>query len=185
MIERQLQNPETEKNVSEKMEFSFLLIKPNATKMGLVGVLRQELIEAGFNIVAEQEVKILRSAAEIIYGSLGEKKEPVIEHITTGESYVFMVYGLGVIRNLREFQGHTAWKDRPAKGLRGRYAVDYVQNSFHCPDSHRESVVELEYVFTELKEKMLKSQLANEVFEFLTDTEAIENGEKYLSAYAV
>jgi nucleoside-diphosphate kinase len=169
----------------EKMEFSFLLVKPNATKVGLTGILRQELIEAGFDIVGEQQIRISRYAAETFYSSLGEKKEPVIEHITSGDSYVFMVYGSGVIKRLREFQGHTEWKDRPAKGLRGKYAVDHIQNSVHCPDSHQEAVTELEIVFTDLKEKMLKSQLADEIYEFLNDSEAIEKGERYLSAYAV
>lgn len=176
---------EIQGNSPERMEFSFLLVKPNATNVGLVGILRQELVEAGFDIVAEQEIRISRYAAEILYSSLGEKKEPVIEHITSGDSYVFMVYGPGVIKRLREFQGYTAWKERPAKGLRGKYAVNHVRNSVHCPDSHRESVVELDCVFTDLREKVLKSQLADEIFEFLTDKEAIEHGERYLSAYAV
>src|SRR3990170_1664423 len=174
---------EAEKNAPEKMEFSFLLVKPNATKVGLVGVLRQELIEAGFDIVEDQKIRISRHAAEVFYSSLGEKKEPVIEHITSGDSHVFMVHGLGAIKKLREFQGHTTWKDRQARGLRGKYAIDHIQNSVHCPDSHKEAALELEEVFTELNEKMLKSQLADEVVEFLSDTEAIEKGERYLSAY--
>ena len=176
---------EGKKVTPEKMEFSFLVVKPNATRAGLVGVLRQELIGAEFCIVAEQKVGISRYAAEVFYNHLGKKRGPVIEHITSGDSYVFLIYGLGVIRKLRELQGHTEWKDRPAKGLRGKYAVDHIQNSVHCPDSYKESVIGFEQVFADLKEKMLKSQLADELFEFLTDKEALENGERYISAYAV
>ncbi len=185
MKERQLQNTNIENNIPKKMEFSFLLVKPNAAKVGLVGVIRQELIEAGFDIVAEQGIRISRYGANLFYSSLGEKKEPVIDHITSGDSYVFMVYGDGAVKKLREFQGHTAWKDRPVKGIRRKYAFDHIQNSVHCPDSHRESVAELEHVFTDLKDKMLESQLADEVFEFLTDREAIKKGERYLSTYAI
>lgn len=184
MKEDQLaQNNEPESN--PKMEFSFLLVKPNAVKVGLVGRIRQELIEEGFNIVLEQNIRISRYGAELFYSSLGDKKEPVIEHITSGDSHVFMVFGLDVIQKMRELQGHTAWKDRLATGLRGKYAVDHIQNSVHCPDSHREAVVELEQVFTELKDIILRSQLADEVYGFLTDNYSIENGKKYLSAYAV
>ncbi len=176
---------EIKEKAPEELEFSFMLVKPNATKVGLVGVIRQELIEAGFDIVEEQQLRISRYAAEVFYSSLGEKKEPVIEHITSGDSHVFMIFGPNVIKKLREFQGHTAWKDRPAKGLRGKYAFDHIQNSVHCPDSHKEAAVELEEVFTDLKDKMLKSQLADEIVEFLSDTEAIEKGERYLSTYAI
>jgi|SRR5581483_4261671 len=178
-------NTRPESAQQERMEFSFLLIKPNAVKTGMTGILRQELIEAGFDIVTEQSTRISRYGAEVFYSSLGEKKEPVIEHIVSGDSHVFVVYGLGTIKRLRDLQGHTAWKDRPAKGLRGKYAFDHIQNSVHCPDSYRESVVELNEVFSDIRDKMLKSQLADEVVEFLNNTEAIENGEKYLSTYAI
>lgn len=168
-----------------KKEFSLLLIKPNAVKVGLIGVIRQELIEAGFDIVIEKEARLSSFEGELLYRGLGAKKAPVIEHIISGNSHVFLVYGEEVIKRLRELIGCTAGKDRPAKGLRGRYAFDPVQNSAHSADSHREVVEELNYVFTDIKEAILRSQLAEELHSFLTDQQSIIKGERYPNQYAV
>lgn len=170
---------------NEPLEFSFLLVKPNAVKTGLTGTIRQELVKAGFDIVNEKDLRINRFGGEVLYHSLGNKKGPVVDHIVSGESHVFVVVGLDAIRKLRELQGNTEWKDRPAKGLRGKYATDHIQNSVHCPDSYKEAVDEFNLVFPNIRDEMLKTQLADELHGFLNNQEAIDKSKRYLSAYAV
>lgn len=176
---------ENKEEEAELFEFSFLLVKPNAVKTGLTGVIKQELIKAGLDLITEKDVRIGRYGAEIFYNSLGDKKEDVIQHIISGSSHVFVVCGYGTIGKLRELQGQTAWKNRPAKGLRGKYAFDHIQNSIHCPDSYKEAVDEFNLVFPDIRDELMKSQLKNELTKFLSNEEAIKKGKKHLSTYAV
>lgn len=165
-------------------EFSTLLVKPNAVKLGLIGILRQELIESGYDIVAEEVVEVKRNKAVRMYEHLGEKRGPVIDHIVSGPSYVFVVYGLDVIHSLRDLAGSTAWKERPAKGLRGKYAQDFIQNSVHTPDSHKESVEHLRLLVPRVVQELLRTQLADDLYAFLTDEEGIKNGKRFVNQYA-
>jgi len=170
-------------NNEARPEFSTLLVKPNAVKLGLVGLLRQELIESGYNIVAEDAVEVKRGEAVRMYGHLSKKGESVIDHIVSGPSYAFVVYGLGVIHSLRDLAGCTAWKERPAKGLRGKYAQDFIQNSVHTPDSHKESVEHLQSLVPRVVQELLRTQLADDLYIFLTDEEGIKNGKRLVSQY--
>lgn len=159
-----------------KPEFSILLVKPNAVKLGLVGLLRQELIESGYEIVAEDTVKIEKDKAIKMYEHLREKGIPVIDHIVSGPSYAFVVYGHDVVHSLRDLAGSTAWKDREARGLRGKYAQDYIQNSVHTPDSRKESVENLQSLLPDIVDKLLKTQLADDLHAFLN--EGVNYGER-------
>lgn len=172
-------------NNEGRFEFSVLLVKPNAVRLGLVGILRQEVVEAGFDIAAEGETLVTRKIAEEMYQTLSEKKEPVIDHIISGPCYAFVVIGNSTIAALREFAGHTKWKNRPAKGLRGKYSQDYIRNSVHTPDSHKEVVEELRKVIPHITHSLLDSQLADELACFLVNEERINSGERILSQYSV
>jgi len=169
----------------EKFEFSFLLVKPNAVKTGLVDTIRDELLDEGLDIIGEITIKLDRRAGEIFYSSLGDKKDEIIDHLVSGDSHVFVMCGNGIIKRLRQLQGHTAWKDRPAAGLRGKYAFNHIENSTHCPDSHKEAVDEFNLVFPDIKDTLMQTQLKDELTEFLTDEESINSGERHLSTYAI
>jgi len=166
-------------------EFTILILKPNAVRLGLTGVVRQELFEQKFDVIANEPVIINRRQAHQMYDGLGDRKQDVVDHVVSGPSYGFAIFGQDVIRGVRELVGCTAWQDRPAKGLRGRYAQDHIRNSVHAPDSHKESAMEYLQLFPDITDKILKGQLADEFRQFLNNRQAIEFGERFVNQYSV
>lgn len=161
--------PENEPIEQAPYEFSFLIVKPNAVKTGLTGVIRQELVEAGMDIICESTIRLDRRAAEIFYCKVGDQKDEAISHVTSGDSYIFMVFGTDIVRRLLEIRGRTAWKERISTGLRKKYAFDHIQNSVHCPDSYEEAVDGLNLVFPQIRDMLLKTQLSDELVSFLLE----------------
>ena len=57
------------------VEYTFSIIKPDATKRNLIGKINSYLESAGLEIVAQKMVKLTKEQAEIIYSIKPEKND--------------------------------------------------------------------------------------------------------------
>lgn len=170
--------------IGAEVEYTIALIKPNGVCSGMVGFLRQELLDQGFEIVAEEEIIVGGKEANLMYSHLGDKARPIIDHITSGPSHAFVIRGVDAIRKLREAVGCTQWKDRPAKGLRGRYGFDFIQNTIHAPDCRKEAAEEFHKLIPDITETFLnETRLSDEFNSFLAKAERIKSNERILNPY--
>jgi len=133
------------------IERTFSIIKPDATKRNLTGVINAKLEEAGLRIVAQKRIHMTLAQAEGFYavhnnrpffGELTEFmcSEPVVVQVLEGEN--------AVAKN-REVMGATNPAEADADTIRKEYALSLGENSVHGSDSLENAKIEIEYFFSE------------------------------------
>lgn len=130
-------------------ERTFSIIKPDATKRNLTGVINAKLEEAGLRIIAQKRVHMTREQAEGFYAVHKERpffgelcdfmcSEPVVVQVLEGED--------AVAKN-REVMGATNPEEAAAGTIRKEYALSIGENSVHGSDSLENAKIEIEYFF--------------------------------------
>ena len=133
------------------IERTFSIIKPDATKRNLTGVINAKLEDAGLRIVAQKRIHMTLAQAEGFYavhnnrpffGELTEFmcSEPVVVQVLEGEN--------AVAKN-REVMGATNPAEADAGTIRKEYALSIGENSVHGSDSLENAKIEIEYFFSE------------------------------------
>ncbi len=133
------------------IERTFSIIKPDATKRNLTGVINAKLEGAGLRIIAQKRIHMSKSQAEGFYevhkqrpffGELTEfmSSEPVVVQVLEGEN--------AVAKN-REVMGATNPEEAAEGTIRKEYALSIGENSVHGSDSLENAKIEIDYFFSE------------------------------------
>ena len=127
------------------------IIKPDATRRNLTGVINQRFEEAGLRIVAQKRVRLSRVDAEGFYAEHSERpffgelvdfmiSEPVVIQVLEGEN--------AVLKN-REIMGETNPANAAEGTIRKDFAESIGENSVHGSDSETSAAREISYFFAE------------------------------------
>ncbi len=128
---------------------TFSIIKPDATRRNLTGVINAKLEEGGLRIVAQKRIHMTKEQAEGFYAVHKERpffgeltefmcSEPVVVQVLEGES--------AVSRN-REIMGETNPEEADAGTIRKEYALSIGENSVHGSDSDENAKIEIDFFF--------------------------------------
>lgn len=131
------------------LERTFSIIKPDATRRNLTGVINAKLEAAGLRIVAQKRIHMSKAQAEGFYavhkarpffGELTEfmSSEPVVVQVLEGEN--------AVAKN-REVMGATNPKEAAPGTIRKEHALNIGENSVHGSDSLENAKTEIAYFF--------------------------------------
>ncbi len=125
------------------------IIKPDAVRARNQGAILQQILDAGFNVLAMRQEQLSREKAEGFYAV--HKERPFF-----GELVEFMISGPVVLAALeaddavpryRELIGATD----PAKAAEGtvrkKYGTDIGNNAVHGSDSEENGKIETQYFF--------------------------------------
>lgn len=117
-------------------ERSFLLVKPESVQMGLRDEAIELLAKEGLHFEKTADLQFESEDVATIYAKRmeGEHAERMVSYMTQGPSHVIYVTGESAIEKVQKVKGKT-WSE---KGLRGKYAKDFIENNFHSPDSQEE-----------------------------------------------
>jgi len=132
------------------IERTFSIIKPDATKRNLTGVINAKLEEAGLRIVAQKRIHMTLAQAEGFYAVHKERpffgeltefmcSEPVVVQVLEGEN--------AVAKN-REVMGATNPAEADVGTIRKEYALSLGENSVHGSDSLENAKIEIEFFFS-------------------------------------
>ncbi len=133
------------------IERTFSIIKPDATRRNLTGVINAKLEEAELRIIAQKRIHMSKEQAEGFYevhrqrpffGELTEfmSSAPVVVQVLEGED--------AVVKN-REVMGATNPEEADAGTIRKEYALNIGENSVHGSDSLENAKIEIDYFFTQ------------------------------------
>lgn len=121
--------------MSERLEQTLILVKPDAVERGLMGKIIDRFETAGFKIIAMKMLKPSKELAEKHYDEdvamrRGEAiRKYNIDFITSGPVVALVVEGIDAIDNVRKFCGDT----EPKSALPGTIRGDYSHVSYaHC-----------------------------------------------------
>jgi len=132
------------------IERTFSMIKPDATRRNLTGVITKMIEEAGLHIVASKRVWMSLREAEGFYAV--HKERPFFGELTqfmsSGPSVVQVLEGEDAIAKYREIMGATNPADAAEGTIRKIYALSIGENSVHGSDAALTAAQEIGYWFS-------------------------------------
>lgn len=127
------------------IERTFSILKPDATRRNITGLINAMIETAGLRIVAQKRVKMTREQAETFYAV--HKERPffgeLINTITSGPVVVQVLEGENAIAKYRDVLGATDPAKAAPGTIRKEFAISLSENSVHGSDSPETAAVEI------------------------------------------
>ncbi|MEB3758127.1 MAG: nucleoside-diphosphate kinase [Desulfurococcales archaeon] len=132
------------------VEKTFVMIKPDAVKRGLIGEIVSRLERKGLKIKALKMVKLTRERAEQLYSVHRDKPffNDLVEFVTSGPVVAMVLEGDSAISVVRLLIGSTDARKAAPGTIRGDFALDIQENVVHASDSPESFEREYRVFFT-------------------------------------
>jgi nucleoside-diphosphate kinase len=136
------------------MEKTFVMIKPDGIKRGLVGEIINRYERKGLKIVAAKLMKVTKDMAREHYREHAEKPffAELIEYITSAPVFAMILEGDKAISLVRLINGATKVEDALPGTIRGDFATSTTENLVHGSDSTESAGREIALWFPEITE---------------------------------
>ena len=117
-------------------ERTFVMVKPDGVKRGLIGEIVSRFEDRGLKLVAGKFMQIDRDLAEEHYGEHEGKPffEGLVDFITSGPVFAMVWEGQDAVRQVRHMMGETDPAESPAGTIRGDLGLDLGRNVIHASD---------------------------------------------------
>ncbi len=117
-------------------ERTFVMVKPDGVKRGLIGEIVSRFEDRGLKLVAGKFMRIDRDLAEEHYGEHEGKPffEGLVDFITSGPVFAMVWEGQDAVRQVRHMMGETDPAESPAGTIRGDLGLDLGRNVIHASD---------------------------------------------------
>jgi nucleoside-diphosphate kinase len=132
-------------------EYTFSMIKPDATKRNLIGKINSYLEHEGLKIVAQKMTILSKKQAENFYAEHKTRAffNSLVEQITSGPVVLQVLKGDNAIALNRKVMGATNPDDAELGTIRKDFAENIEANSIHGSDSPESAKREVAFFFTE------------------------------------
>jgi nucleoside-diphosphate kinase len=131
-------------------ERTLSIIKPDATRRNLTGLINARLEAAGLRIVAQRRIHLTPQQAQSFYAVHRERPffNSLVSSMTEGPVVVQVLEGEGAVLRNRETMGAT----NPAAAAEGTIRKDFAEsieaNSVHGSDSVENAAIEIAFFFS-------------------------------------
>ena len=131
------------------VERTLSIIKPNATKRNITGLINARLEESGLRIVAQKRLKLSRERAEQFYAVHKERPffNDLCKFMSSGPVVAQVLEGDNAVAKNREVMGATDPAKAAAGTIRKLYGEDVEKNSVHGSDSADNAKAEIAFFF--------------------------------------
>lgn len=131
------------------MERTFIALKPDVVRRGLIGEIIRKLENKGYKIVAMKMIHVDKDLASKHYEEhIGKSFYPdLIKFITNSPIIAMVLQGENVIESVRKFFGKTNPLDAEDGSIRSDYAQITRYNSVHASDSVESAEREINLYF--------------------------------------
>lgn len=130
-------------------ERTFVAIKPDGVKRGLIGRIIGKIEDKGFKIIGLKMLHVDRKLAEKHYAEHVGKSfyEPLIKYITSGPIIAMVLQGENAITGVRKFMGKTNPQEAEVGSIRGDFSQVTRYNTIHGSDSKESAEREINLYF--------------------------------------
>jgi nucleoside-diphosphate kinase len=132
------------------IERTLSIIKPDATRRNLTGLINAKFEAAGLRIVGQRRLKLSQAQAEEFYGV--HKERPffagLVSFMTSGPVVVQVLEGEDAVAANRRIMGATNPANADPGTIRAEFAEDIEANSVHGSDSAENAATEIAFFFT-------------------------------------
>lgn len=130
-------------------ENTFIMLKPDCMKRGLVGEIITRIERKGYRIV---DAKMTTLSAAFLYEHYTHLAEQhyfprIITHMLSGPVMGLIVRGEKAVVGMRQLAGATMFEEMQAGSIRGDYASSTINNLIHCSHTVEIGEIEIERFF--------------------------------------
>ncbi|MBN9412484.1 MAG: nucleoside-diphosphate kinase [Candidatus Paracaedimonas acanthamoebae] len=129
------------------------IIKPDATRRNLTGVINARIEEAGLRIIAQKRIQMDRSMAERFYEVHKERAffDELCAFMISGPVVVQALEGEDAVPLYRQVMGATNPANAEEGTIRRDFAESIEANSVHGSDSAENAQREISFFFSEIE----------------------------------
>ena len=135
------------------VERTLSIIKPDATKRNLTGLINAKFENAGLKIIAQKKLQLTRSMAEKFYGIHKDRPffNDLVDFMISGPVVVQVLEGDNAVILNRNVMGATNPEDAEEGTIRREFAESIEANSVHGSDSLENAQKEISFFFADIE----------------------------------
>ena len=135
------------------VERTLSIIKPDATKRNLTGLINAKFENAGLKIVAQKRLQLTRSMAEKFYEIHKDRPffNDLVDFMISGPVVVQVLEGNNAVKLNRDVMGATNPDDAEEGTIRKEFAESIEANSVHGSDSLENAQNEISFFFANIE----------------------------------
>ena len=134
-------------------EKTLSIIKPDATRRNLTGLINAKFENAGLKIIAQKRLKLTRSMAEKFYEIHKDRPfyDDLVNFMISGPVVVQVLEGNDAVKLNRTVMGATNPEDAEEGTIRKEFAESIEANSVHGSDSLENAKNEISFFFANIE----------------------------------
>lgn len=131
------------------VERTFVMVKPDGVRRGLVGECIRRFEQRGLRLIELKLVTPSRELAENHYGAHRDKPffAGVVDFITSGPVVAMILEGESAIAAVRQMVGATRPLEAAPGSIRGDFALEVGENIIHASDGPETAAEEMKLWF--------------------------------------
>ena len=135
------------------IENTLSIIKPDATKRNLTGLINSKFENAGLKIIGQKRLQLSKTMAQKFYEVHKERPfyNDLVEFMISGPVVVQVLRGEDAVRLNREVMGATNPNEAIKGTIRNEFAESIEANSVHGSDSIANARLEISFFFAEIE----------------------------------
>ena len=135
------------------VERTLSIIKPDATKRNLTGLINAKFENAGLKIIAQKRLQLTRSMAKKFYGIHKDRPffNDLVDFMISGPVVVQVLEGDNAVKLNRDIMGATNPEDAEEGTIRREFAESIEANSVHGSDSLENAQKEISFFFANIE----------------------------------
>ncbi len=135
------------------VEKTLSIIKPDATKRNLTGLINTKFEKAGLKIIAQKRLRLTRSMAEKFYEIHKDRPfyNDLVDFMISGPVVVQVLEGNNAVKLNRDVMGATNPEDAAEGTIRREFAESIEANSVHGSDSLENAEKEISFFFANIE----------------------------------
>ena len=134
------------------VERTLSIIKPDATKRNLTGLINAKFEKAGLKIIAQKRLQLTRSMAGNFYEIHKDRPffNDLVDFMISGPVVVQVLEGDNAVKLNRDVMGATNPKEAEEGTIRKEFAESIEANSVHGSDSLENAQKEISFFFAHI-----------------------------------
>ena len=135
------------------VEKTLSIIKPDATKRNLTGLINTKFEKAGLRIIAQKRLQLTRSMAEKFYEIHKDRPfyNDLVNFMISAPVVVQVLEGDNAVKLNRDVMGATNPDDAEEGTIRKEFAESIEANSVHGSDSQENAQKEISFFFANIE----------------------------------
>ena len=135
------------------VERTLSIIKPDATKRNLTGLINAKFENAGLKIIAQKRLQLTRSMAEKFYEIHKDRPffNDLVDFMISGPVVIQVLEGDNAVKLNRDVMGATNPDDAEEGTIRKEFAESIEANSVHGSDSLENAQNEISFFFADIE----------------------------------